>query len=128
MTVGALGACRGVGWVVLLRTVPRLTLMGVDEEDSDFFLDSFLTKPTRGSRRFLEGGAIGTREAARLPMYPMSLSASLRLAWTPAGGESRRMALFTALPGKSKTAEMVGVTGRLMSTSFSGWHFSSSMA
>lgn len=113
--------------MVLLRTIPRLTLMGVDEEDSDFFLDSLLTRPTRGSRRFLEGGAMGTREAARPPMYPTVLPVSLRLAWTPAGGESRRMALSNVLPGKSETAEMVGVTGRLMSTSLSGWYFSSSM-
>lgn len=122
-----MGACRGVGWVVLLRTVPRLTLMGVDEKDSDFFLNSLFTRATRGSRRFLEGGAMGTREEARPPMYPMVLSVSVRLAWTPAGGESRRMALPNVVPGMSETVEIVGVTGRLMSTSFSEWYFCSSM-
>jgi hypothetical protein len=92
VTVGcALGARRGMGWAMLLRTVPRLTTMGVDEGASAFFPDSLLTRTTRGPGVLRKGSALGARETARPTLYPLLLSVSLRFSWTPPGGESRRM-------------------------------------
>lgn len=128
VTLGcALGTDRGVGWSMLLRTVPRLTMMGVDEGASDFFPDSLLMRTARSPGGLVKGRALGTREVARPTLYPLLLSVSSQLSWTPAGGESRRMGLLAVPPGKSETVEMMDFACRLLSTSLSGSFFTFSM-